>query len=78
MPKRIIRSKVFFLDAVSLLLCGIGVGWLIGQSLSPVINTVVGSILALIASVVGSLAGIEIEPEKYTKELNLCKNDISC
>jgi hypothetical protein len=58
---------VFFLDSISLLLCGIGVGWLIGQSLSPVVNTVITSIVVLVASIVGTLSGIKTVPERQTK-----------
>lgn len=41
-----------------MLLVGIGLGWMIGMSVSPVIGTVVGSLLALLISIVSLLAGL--------------------
>jgi hypothetical protein len=47
------------LNAISLLLCGISIGWLIGLSISPVIQTVIGSILTIITSVITLLFSLQ-------------------
>lgn len=47
-------------NAVCLVLCGLGVGWLIGLSVSPVLHIIVTSIIAFVVSVVSALAGVRI------------------
>lgn len=41
------------------LLSGLGVGWLVGMSVSPVLHIVVASIVACVAAVVSGLAGVK-------------------
>lgn len=41
-----------------MLLSGLGVGWLIGLSVSPVLHIVVASVIALIVGVTGALMGL--------------------
>jgi hypothetical protein len=53
---------------VCLLVCGVGVGWLIGLSISPVIQYVITSLLAVIVSVASALAGIKVAEDKETAE----------
>ena len=48
-----------FLNVVFLLATGVGVGWLIGLSVSPVLHIIVGSVIAVAAGAVGSLAGLD-------------------
>ena len=38
------------INTVSLLFCGLSIGWLIGLSISPIIQTIIGSLLAIITS----------------------------
>jgi hypothetical protein len=47
-------------QAVYLILCGLGVGWLIGMSVSPVLGTVVGGILATLLAIVSALVGVDL------------------
>ena len=50
-------------DVLLLLISGLGIGWLIGLSVSPVLHIIVGSIIALVAAAVGSLIGLRRESE---------------
>lgn len=52
LPMRII-------NVISFLLCGISVGWLMGLSASPLIQTVIGSLLAIISSVMTILFSLQ-------------------
>lgn len=52
------------LKGLSLLLSGTGVGWLIGSSVSEVIFAVITSLVALVVSVAGTLAGLNVEREE--------------
>lgn len=45
-----------------LLISGVGVGWLIGLSVSPVLHIIVASVIALVMGIVGALAGLESNP----------------
>lgn len=47
------------LNIISLFICGLSVGWLIGLSVSPVIQTVIGSILATITSAITILSSFQ-------------------
>ena len=46
-------------NAILLLLCGASIGWLIGLSSSPVIQTVIGSLLAIITSALTLLLSVK-------------------
>lgn len=46
-----------------LLISGMGVGWLLGLSVSPVLHIIVASVIALVIGVVGALAGLESNPD---------------
>ena len=47
------------LNIVSLVLCGTSIGWLIGLSASPVIQTVISSLLAVITSILTLLFSLQ-------------------
>ncbi len=47
------------LNIISLLLCGSSIGWLIGLSTSPTIQTVIGSLLAIITSILTVLFSLQ-------------------
>jgi len=49
----------------SVFVCGIGVGWLIGLSYSPVIQVVITSIITLVASITSALAGMRSDPNEH-------------
>src|ERR1700676_95537 len=51
-------ASVSFLRPLCLALAAISVGWLIGLSTSPVLQVIVGSLIAVIVAVVGALSGI--------------------
>lgn len=57
------RSKVltYFGLVASLLITGIGIGWLIGLSVSPVVSIVITSVTGSAAAVVAVLSGLEKE-----------------
>ena len=50
-----------FLRGLSLLISGLGVGWLIGMAVSPVIHIVITSLIAFVVSVTSALAGIKVD-----------------
>lgn len=47
-------------DLLGLLIVGIGVGWLVGMSTSPVVSIVVSSVTATAAAVIAVLSGLEV------------------
>jgi hypothetical protein len=50
----------------AILLSGIGIGWIVGLSLSPAVHILVASIIALAAAAAGTAAGIaEIKGKKF-------------
>jgi hypothetical protein len=52
-----------------LLISGIGIGWLIGLSVSPVIYVVITSVIALVVSIISALAGLKLnEPETQSSD----------
>ncbi len=53
------------------MLCGLGVGWLIGMSVSPVLGSVVGGFVATLLAIVGILVGLDspkAEPRRESGE----------
>jgi hypothetical protein len=54
--------------SLCLLLSGVSVGWLIGLSVSPVVYTVIASLVAVIVSIASTLAGIKIANEDLSNE----------
>lgn len=61
------------LNIISLLLCGISIGWLMGLSASPVIQTVLSSMLAVITSTLSLLLSFQegMLKEKITDKLGV-------
>jgi hypothetical protein len=47
-----------------LLLSGIGVGWLVGLSVSPVIHIVITSVVAFVVSITSAVAGLKVNQDK--------------
>ena len=47
-----------FLNSLSILLTGIALGWLVGLSVSHVVQTVVASLIGLLVSIISILAGL--------------------
>ena len=69
MPQRKGKTKgTYYFAALLMLVSGLGIGWLIGLSVSPTLHIIVGSIIALVAGVVGSLAGVRNIPSDETSE----------
>lgn len=65
MWKKILQSSA---QVISMLVIGIGVGFLIGLSLSPVLHIIVGSLITLVVSIAGILVGIEFKHENLTSK----------
>lgn len=61
MTRKSKKPAVNYSDALLLLVVGIGVGWLIGLSVSPVLYIILGSIIALVAGAIGALVGLDLE-----------------
>lgn len=55
-----------FMNALWLLLIGIGIGWLTGLSVSPVVSIVITSIAGSAASFVATLSGLDDKPVEAT------------
>jgi hypothetical protein len=53
--------KTEYRSLVSLLVIGLSVGWLMGLSVSPVVQTVVGVVITSAAAIVGALAGVSMK-----------------
>lgn len=49
-------------NALSLVVAGVGMGWMIGLSVSPVLQIVVTSVMATVVSIVGALASVHSAP----------------
>lgn len=62
MPQK--SSKKLLLNIACLLVCGLGVGWLIGLSVSSLLYLVITSLMSIIAGLAGALAGLEMPSEK--------------
>jgi hypothetical protein len=50
------------LQALCIVFSGLGIGWLIGMSVSPVLEIVIGAVLATLLAIVGALAGLDSLP----------------
>jgi hypothetical protein len=61
MPTKQLFNLIF--KGICLLLSGMGVGWLIGLSVSPVIHIVITSLIAFVVSITGALAGLKVTPD---------------
>lgn len=59
MPRKSKKPGVNYKDTVLLIIIGVGVGWLVGLSISSVLHIILGSIIALVAGAVGALVGLE-------------------
>lgn len=64
MAKKRKGSGAASLSLICLLISGIGVGWLLGLSVSPVLHIIVASVMALVMGIVGALAGLDTNPGK--------------
>jgi hypothetical protein len=68
-------SRLRRYEIVPLLVCGLGVGWLIGMSVSPVLHIVVSSVIALVVGATSALAGTEVSDHvtSASDETAICK-----
>jgi hypothetical protein len=57
------------LIVIYLLVTGLGLGWIVGLSVSPVVHILLGSILALVVSLASAISGLS-KPDEI-KELNI-------
>jgi hypothetical protein len=71
MQKRYVRPKKRLIIS-SLLLTGMGIGWLVGLSVSPVVSIVITMVTGSAAAVIAALSGLEDKPDE-SKEANLQK-----
>ncbi len=58
------------LSLICLLISGMGIGWLLGLSVSPVLHIIVASVMALLMGIVGALAGLDTNPRIKENESN--------
>jgi hypothetical protein len=61
---------VSMLKGLCLFLSGIGVGWLIGLSVSPIIYVVITSLIAFVVSVTSALAGVKLNQQDEEDQLS--------
>lgn len=52
------KSERLLLNSLCVLMSGLGLGWLVGLSASPVIQIILTSLIAIVVSLSGALAGI--------------------
>jgi len=52
-----------YINIPSLLICGAGIGILLGLSASPVLNIIVGSVIALVGGIIGGLSGLKSDSD---------------
>jgi hypothetical protein len=57
-------SDSLLVRGICLLISGVGIGWLIGLSVSPIIHIIITSLIALVVSVTGALAGIKVDEKE--------------
>lgn len=62
MLKRILNSTQSMM-VTCLLITGLGIGWLVGLSVSPVVSIVITSVTGSAAAIVAALSGLEEKPE---------------
>lgn len=60
MKRKIPKSRQI-LNLICLLLSGLALGWMVGLSVSPVIQTIIASLMAVVVSVCTTLAGLPRE-----------------
>lgn len=58
MLKRIFKSKQFK-SITCLLITGLGIGWLVGLSVSPVVSIVITSVTGSVAAIIAALSGLK-------------------
>ena len=46
------------------IICGLGIGWLLGLSVSPVLQIILTSLISLIVSIICILSGIQVKDDK--------------
>ena len=75
MPKEHKGLGAASLSLICLVISGMGIGWLLGLSVSPVLHIIVASVIALVMGIVGALAGLDINPgsERNDSESNELK-----
>lgn len=85
MTRKTNMLTINYRDSLLLLIIGIGLGWLVGLSVSPVLYIILGSVIALVAGAVGALVGLhqdygvknESGSDNQSKLLNSRKKAIS-
>jgi hypothetical protein len=65
------------LSLICLLISGMGIGWLLGLSVSPVLHIIVASVMALVMGIVGALAGLNTNPKPERNDSEDNKPEIS-
>lgn len=51
-------------NALYLIICGLATGWLVGLSVSPVLQILVGAFIGLVVAAIGALAGLRVDREQ--------------
>ena len=72
MAKALEGLRAASLSLICLLVSGMGIGWLLGLSVSSVLHIIVASVMALLMGIVGALAGLDT---KSTNESNDSQSD---
>lgn len=75
MTRKSTKPISIIINSLLLFLSGLSLGWLIGLSISPVLHIVVGSIIALIAGIVGALTGLQYRSNESTEDVAELKPD---
>lgn len=63
MQKRATRLNKFLIGT-PLLITGVGIGWLIGLSVSPVVSIVITAVTGSAAAIIAALSGLEDKPDE--------------
>jgi hypothetical protein len=53
------KPKNIFISGLCMMISGLGTGWLIGLSVSPIVHIVIGTLLSLLVALMSALAGLE-------------------
>ncbi len=60
------KQHNLFVNVLAMLASGMSIGWLIGMSISPTVQTFLGAMLALLVSILSLIAGVKTLPDRFT------------
>ena len=70
------KLKIVLINLISILISGLGIGWLVGMSVSPVLSIVLTSIVGLISTIIAAFSGLSHQENSNTDKISSSKSKI--